>query len=126
MKLEELLTRCLLKLDELDRKDENINAQRRTLIDFTNELADYLESKTNSSNDSTKQQQQRNNKRHRNSNNNHQNNNLAEMNTSYFDESRKCLIISQNDMDSIFKCVICDSQIKLIDYFSHKLSCEFE
>lgn len=45
MKLDELLTRSLLKLDELDRSNEQVNQQRKTLIVFTHELADHLESK---------------------------------------------------------------------------------
>ena len=122
MKLEELLTRCLLKLDELDRKDENINKQRRTLIDFTNELADYLESKTSkdaTKNDSNKQ---KNNKRQRIFNTD----NVMNNEISYFDPANNHLVISQNDIDSKFKCINCDTEFKLIDYFSHKLYCQLE
>lgn len=122
MKLEELLTRCLLKLDELDRKDENINKQRRTLIDFTNELADYLESKASkdaTNNDSNKQ---KNNKRQRILNTD----NVMNNEISYFDPANNHLVISQNDVDSKFKCINCDTEFKLIDYFSHKLYCQFE
>lgn len=49
LKLDELLTRCLLKLDEIDRSDENVNQQRKTLISFTHELADHLENKCQTS-----------------------------------------------------------------------------
>ena len=122
MKLEELLTRCLLKLDELDRKDENINKQRRTLIDFTNELADYLETKGSkdliSNNDSNNQ---KNNKRQRIINTDNIDNEI-----SYFDSTKSHLVISQNDIDSKFKCINCDIEFKLIDYFSHKLYCQLE
>lgn len=45
LKLDEYLTRCLLKLDEIDRTDEFVNQQRKTLISFTHELAEYLETK---------------------------------------------------------------------------------
>jgi len=43
LKLEELLTRCLLKLDEIDRGDEKINDTRKSLINFTHKLSDKLE-----------------------------------------------------------------------------------
>lgn len=49
LKLDELLTRCLLKLDEIDRSDENVNQQRKTLISFTHELTEHLESKCQTS-----------------------------------------------------------------------------
>ena len=43
LRLEELLTRCLLQLDEIDRSDDKINQIRRKLINYTNLLADKLE-----------------------------------------------------------------------------------
>jgi hypothetical protein len=43
LKLEELLTRCLLRLDEIDRGDEKINDMRKNLINFTHKLSDKLE-----------------------------------------------------------------------------------
>ena len=43
LKLEELLTRCLLKLDEIDRGDEQINLNRKKLINYTHTLTDKLE-----------------------------------------------------------------------------------
>ena len=43
LKLEELLTRCLLRLDEIDRGDERINQMRKKLINFVHELTDKLE-----------------------------------------------------------------------------------
>ena len=43
LKLEELLTRCLLKLDEIDRGDEQINMNRKNLINFTHTLTEKLE-----------------------------------------------------------------------------------
>ena len=43
LKLEEFLTRCLLKLDEIDRGDEQININRKNLINFTHTLTEKLE-----------------------------------------------------------------------------------
>jgi hypothetical protein len=43
IKLEELLTRCLLRLDEIDRGEETINQNRKKLINFTHKLSDRLE-----------------------------------------------------------------------------------
>lgn len=43
IKLEELLTRCLLRLDEIDRGEETINQNRKKLINFTHKLSDKLE-----------------------------------------------------------------------------------
>jgi hypothetical protein len=63
LKLEELLTRCLLKLDEIDRGDEKINDMRKNLINFTHKLSDKLELAVSSNlsnetnNDSITQQQ---------------------------------------------------------------------
>ena len=45
LKLDEMLTRCLLKLDEIDRTNDDVNQQRKNLISFTHELADELEKK---------------------------------------------------------------------------------
>lgn len=46
LSLDEMLTRCLLKLDEIDRSDDDVNQQRKNLISFTHELADELEKKS--------------------------------------------------------------------------------
>jgi hypothetical protein len=68
LKLEEYLTRCLLKLDEIDRTDDKINQIRRKLINYTHLLSDKLDAiatmyeknlndcnhKTNSSNNNDK------------------------------------------------------------------------
>ena len=43
LKLDELLTRCLLKLDALERDDEKVNQLRRKLINYANQLSDRLE-----------------------------------------------------------------------------------
>ena len=43
LKLEELLTRCLLKLDEIDRGDEQINLNRKNMINYTHTLTEKLE-----------------------------------------------------------------------------------
>ena len=52
LKLEELLTRCLLRLDEIDRGDEKVNDLRKSLINFTHKLSDKLElTVSNQSND---------------------------------------------------------------------------
>ena len=48
LKLEEFLTRCLLKLDEIERGDEQINQTRKRLINLANELSDKLDLKANS------------------------------------------------------------------------------
>lgn len=44
-KLDELLVRCLLELDEIERGDDNINQQRRKLIHRTQAVGDKLEAK---------------------------------------------------------------------------------
>jgi hypothetical protein len=49
LKLEEFLTRCLLKLDEIERGDEQINQTRKRLINFANGLTDKLDLKAISS-----------------------------------------------------------------------------
>lgn len=43
LKLDELLTRCVLKLDEIDRGDEQVNQTRKKLINFAHQLADRLD-----------------------------------------------------------------------------------
>ena len=45
LKLEEYLTRCLLKFDEIDRTDEVVTRTRKKLINFTQQQLDILESK---------------------------------------------------------------------------------
>ena len=45
LKLEEMLTRCLLKLDAIERGEERINQTRRRLINYTHQLSDKLESR---------------------------------------------------------------------------------
>jgi hypothetical protein len=45
VKLEEFLTICLLKLDEIDRSDETVNQRRKKLINFCHEISDNLEKK---------------------------------------------------------------------------------
>lgn len=45
LKIDEYLTRCLLKLDEMERSDENLNQIRKRLIKFTTFLTDKLEAK---------------------------------------------------------------------------------
>jgi hypothetical protein len=47
LKLEELVTRCLLKLDEIERGDEQLNQLRKSLINFSHQLSDKLEVKAN-------------------------------------------------------------------------------
>ena len=48
LKLEEYLTRCLLKLDEIERIDDNVTQLRKRLINYTHQLSDSLDSKANS------------------------------------------------------------------------------
>lgn len=43
LKLDELLTRCVLRLDEIERGDEQINQTRKRLINHAHKLADRLE-----------------------------------------------------------------------------------
>ena len=43
LKLDEMLTRCVLKLDEISRGDEKINETRKVLVNFAHQLADRLE-----------------------------------------------------------------------------------
>jgi len=43
--LDELLVRCLLQLDEIERGDDTINQQRRSLIHRTQAICDKLEAK---------------------------------------------------------------------------------
>jgi hypothetical protein len=45
LKIDEYLTRCLLKLDEMERSDEKLNQIRKRLIKFTTLLTDKLEAK---------------------------------------------------------------------------------
>jgi hypothetical protein len=51
LRLEELLTRCLLRLDEIDRGDERVNQMRKKLINFAHELTDMLEKRARLDND---------------------------------------------------------------------------
>jgi hypothetical protein len=46
LKLDEYLTQCLLKLDEIDRSDEKVNQTRRRLINLTQQLLEKLEKKS--------------------------------------------------------------------------------
>ncbi|CAF0790077.1 unnamed protein product [Brachionus calyciflorus] len=43
--IDEFLTRCLIKLDDIEKGDETFNQYRKSLINFANRLADKLESK---------------------------------------------------------------------------------
>lgn len=45
LRLEELLTRCLLKLDEIERSDDEVTQLRKRLINLTHELSDLLDKK---------------------------------------------------------------------------------
>ena len=45
LKIDEYLTRCLLKLDEIERTDEKLNQIRKRLINYTQLLSDKLEAK---------------------------------------------------------------------------------
>ncbi len=47
-KLDELLTRCLLKLDEIDRSDDKIKQLCKNLINSVHRLTEKLETKANS------------------------------------------------------------------------------
>ena len=55
LQLDEMLTRCLLKLDEIDRNNNDVNQQRKNLISFTHELADELEKKCQTSAENNEQ-----------------------------------------------------------------------
>jgi len=45
LKLEELLTRCMLRLDEVERgEDQKLNDHRKSLINYTHQLSERLES----------------------------------------------------------------------------------
>lgn len=46
-RLEELLTRCLLKLDEIEKGDESFNQFRKGLINYANKIGEILDSKGN-------------------------------------------------------------------------------
>lgn len=43
LKIDELITRSLLKLDEIDRGDEQVNQTRKKLINFAHKLSDRLD-----------------------------------------------------------------------------------
>jgi type IV secretory pathway VirB10-like protein len=45
LKIDEYLTRCLLKLDEIERTDDKLNQIRKRLINYTQLLSDKLEAK---------------------------------------------------------------------------------
>ena len=45
LKLEEMLTRVLLKLDAIERGEERINQTRRRIINYTHQLSDKLEAR---------------------------------------------------------------------------------
>lgn len=47
--IEELLTRCLLKLDEVPKGEDTFNQFRKSLINYTHRLSDRLESKCDDS-----------------------------------------------------------------------------
>jgi len=51
-KLDELLTRCLLKLDEIDRSDDKIKQLCKNLINSAHKLSDKLEARANGNYDS--------------------------------------------------------------------------
>lgn len=44
-RLEELLTRCLLKLDEIEKGDDSFNQFRKGLINYANRIGEILDSK---------------------------------------------------------------------------------
>ena len=46
-RLEELLTRCLLKLDEIEKGDESFNQFRKGLINYANRMGEILDLKGN-------------------------------------------------------------------------------
>ena len=43
LKIDELITRSLLKLDEIDRGDEQVNQTRKKLINYAHKLSDRLD-----------------------------------------------------------------------------------
>jgi hypothetical protein len=69
LKIDEYLTRCLLKLDEIERTDEKLNQIRKRLINYTQLLSDKLEAralmnenneKKDENNNQNQQQEQKN------------------------------------------------------------------
>jgi hypothetical protein len=58
VKLEEFLTICLLKLDEIDRNDETINQRRKKIINFCHEISDNLEKRASAASQLDSEQNQ--------------------------------------------------------------------
>jgi hypothetical protein len=100
--LEELLTRCLLMLDEVERSetDEQFNLKRKKMINFAHQLSDKLENKASSSSFNSNLYSTTNDI---NINNNNDNRSSSDINNGQFQNNKDSLTNTQHQKQNLEK-----------------------